>query len=107
MVIASEVIEHLYCPADLIETAKGVLRKGGYLLVTTPYHGYLKNLALALMNAFDNHFNPLWDGGHIKFFSIKTLSQLLEINSFEVIRFNFFGRLPWLWKSMICLARRK
>lgn len=104
-VISSEVIEHLYRPADLIETAKWLLKPEGWLLVTTPYHGYMKYLALTALGKMDKHLNPLWDGGHIKFFSVRTLSELLEIHGMHVENFTFYGRLPFLWKSMICIAR--
>ena len=75
-------------------------------MVGTPYHGYLKNLAISLLNKWDAHHTTLWDGGHIRFFSVKTLTELVTENGFEVIRFYFFGRCPFLWKNMICLARR-
>jgi hypothetical protein len=39
--------------------------------VSTPYHGYHKNLGLALSGKMDAHFTALWEGGHIKFFSIR------------------------------------
>lgn len=104
-VIASEVIEHLYRPADIVETAKRLLRPDGWLLLTTPYHGYIKYLILTLFGKMDKHLNPLWDGGHIKFFSVRTLSVLLEINGMSVKKFTFYGRLPFLWKSMICIAK--
>jgi 2-polyprenyl-3-methyl-5-hydroxy-6-metoxy-1,4-benzoquinol methylase len=104
-VISSEVIEHLYRPADLIETAKWLLKPEGWLLLTTPYHGYMKYLALTILGKMDNHLNPLWDGGHIKFFSVRTLSKLLEIHGMHAKGFTFYGRLPFLWKSMICIAK--
>jgi len=63
-----EVIEHLYSPKTYLANIYNWLKDDGYLILTTPYHGYLKNLAIALFNKFDNHFNPLWEGGHIKFF---------------------------------------
>ena len=106
LVVAIEVIEHLYQPSDLIEAAAAQLRPGGYLLLTTPYHGYLKNLILAVTNRMDSHFNPLGDGGHIKFFSVETLTRLITLQDFTEIQFEFFGRFPWIWKSMICLAKR-
>ncbi|HEU4435024.1 MAG TPA: methyltransferase domain-containing protein, partial [Pyrinomonadaceae bacterium] len=77
LVISSDVIEHLYRPSDLLEAAGMLLKTGGHLLLGTPYHGYLKNLALAVTGRMDAHFSALHDGGHIKFFSVKTLSQLL------------------------------
>jgi hypothetical protein len=50
----------------------------------------------------DNHFHVLWDGGHIKFFSVKTLTALLKTEGFTDLHFNFAGRFPYLWKSMLC-----
>ena len=106
LVISSDVIEHLYRPSDLVEAAFSRLKPGGHLLLGTPYHGYLKNLALAVTGRLDSHFSVLHDGGHIKFFSVKTLSQLLTAHSFADLSFTFYGRAPWLWKNMICHARK-
>ena len=83
-----------------------VLKPGGYLLVTTPYHGYLKNLALSVFGKWDKHHTALWHGGHIKFWSQATLTQLLSENGFRVDNFFGVGRLPYLWKSMVLVARK-
>ncbi len=106
LVISSDVIEHLYRPSDLLETAFALSKPGGHVLIGTPYHGYLKNLALALSGRMDSHFSVLHDGGHIKFFSIRTLSQLMMAHAFTDLTFSFYGRTPWLWKNMICHARK-
>ena len=106
LVISSDVIEHLYRPADLLEAAEQLLRPQGQIVITTPYHGYLKNVALSLSGRMDNHFSALHDGGHIKFFSVKTLSELVTRYSFTDLSFSYYGRAPWLWKNMICKARR-
>jgi 2-polyprenyl-3-methyl-5-hydroxy-6-metoxy-1,4-benzoquinol methylase len=106
-VVSTEVIEHLYSPHCLPQFARCVLKDDGCLIVTTPYHGYLKNLALSLMGHWDQHHTVLWRGGHIKFFSRTTLTQLLEENGFEVVRFAGVGRVVWLWKSMIITARKR
>ena len=104
--IATEVIEHLARPRNLPRFAKQLLRPGGHMVISTPYHGYLKNLILALTNRWDAHLNPFWDGGHIKFWSCKTLSQLLNETGFRVVRFIGAGRLPFLWKSIIVVAQK-
>ncbi len=83
------------------------LKKNGILIITTPYHGYLKNFLIALFNGFDKHANPLDICGHIRFFSKKTISILLEQNGFKVLDFLGAGRMPYLWKSMIIIARKK
>jgi 2-polyprenyl-3-methyl-5-hydroxy-6-metoxy-1,4-benzoquinol methylase len=106
VVIATEVIEHLVRPRNLLRFAKQVLRPGGHVIISTPYHGYLKNLVLALTNKWDSHLTPFWDGGHIKLWSRKTLSQLLNQGGFGVVRFIGAGKVPFMWKSMIMVAQK-
>src|SRR3569832_1733011 len=104
-VIATEVIEHLYDPAGFIDFCKTLLPKGGELIISSPYHGYLKNLSLSLFNKWDSHHGPAWHGGHIKFWSKKTLSDLLTKRGFEVVTFKGCGRMPYFWKSMLIKAK--
>lgn len=105
IILAAEVIEHLFYPKALIRVAKQLLKPTGQLILTTPYHGYLKNLVLALSGKMDRHFTALWDGGHIKFFSVATLTSLLQSEGFTDINFKFAGRVPYLWKTMLCSSR--
>jgi len=105
-VVSTEVVEHLFAPRQLPAYAAAVLKPGGLLIISTPYHGYLKNLALSIFGKWDDHHTALWDGGHIKFWSRSTLTQLLEAGGFDVIDFRGVGRLPWLWKSMVLIARK-
>lgn len=107
IVIGVEVIEHLLFPKELVRYAQQCLKPGGCLILSTPYHGYLKNLLIALTNKMDEHFTVLWDMGHVKFFSVATLTALLKAEGYQEIEFKFAGRLPYLWKSMLCLARIK
>lgn len=106
-VVSTEVIEHLYAPRLLPIYAARVLGPRGHLILTTPYHGYWKNLAVSLFDRWDHHHTALWEGGHVKFFSRATLTRLLEENGFEVTGFHGVGRLPWLWKSMALVARKR
>ena len=106
VVISTEVIEHLYFPRSLAINAFKLLKPGGRFILSTPYHGYLKNVALAATGTFDRHFTALWDHGHIKFFSRRTLYELLRGAGFVDLAFVGAGRLPFLWKSMIVDARK-
>jgi 2-polyprenyl-6-hydroxyphenyl methylase/3-demethylubiquinone-9 3-methyltransferase len=106
VVMSLEVVEHVYSPRDFAQTIFDVLVPGGLVILSTPYHGYLKNLLIAITNSYDRHHDPLWDHGHIKFWSMDTLSQLLEEIGFAQIRFDRVGRIPPLAKSMIALARK-
>jgi 2-polyprenyl-3-methyl-5-hydroxy-6-metoxy-1,4-benzoquinol methylase len=105
-VISTEVIEHLYNPRLFIKFCFEILKaEKGELIISTPYHGYFKNLLIALINKFDHHVNPLWLGGHIKFWSYQTLKKILEEEGFKVIQFKGSGRIPGLWKSMLIKAK--
>ena len=106
VVVSTEVIPLLYHPRALPRFAARVLRPGGHLIVTTPYHGYWKNLALALAGQWDRHFAASSDYGFVKFWSRATLTRLLTEEGFVVTRFSGAGRLPYLWKSMILVGRR-
>ena len=105
LVIASEVIEHLYYPQRFLTNVHKLIGTGGSLILTTPYHGYLKNLALSMFDAWDKHHTVAWEGGHIKFFSQATLIDMLIECGFQDVVFNNAGRVRWLWKSMVCRAR--
>jgi 2-polyprenyl-3-methyl-5-hydroxy-6-metoxy-1,4-benzoquinol methylase len=105
-VVSTEVVEHLFAPRQFVQRIRGLLRPGGVFVLSTPYHGYLKNLALAASGRMDAHFTALWDGGHIKFWSYRTLRALLAEAGFEDFRFYGAGRLPWLWKSMVVSCRK-
>ena len=108
-ILSTEVIEHLYSPSSFLQLCRQILEKNekGELILTTPYHGYWKNLALAISGKMDGHFTVLWEGGHVKFFSRKTLSLALERSGFEVVKFQGCGRFPYFWKSMLIKAKLK
>lgn len=105
--VCTEVVEHLYYPRELPRFARAKLRAGGLLVVSTPYHGWAKNVAISLLGKWDSHHTPFWDGGHIKFWSRATLGRLLEEEGFEVIAFHGCGRAPYLWESMILVGRKR
>lgn len=106
IVISTEVVEHLYAPREWAAGCHAALKPGGRLICSTPYHGYLKNLLISLLGKWDSHASPLWDGGHIKIWSRRTLSSLLEDAGFTNLRFRGAGRLPQLWMTMVMSAEK-
>ncbi len=106
IVYSTEVIEHLYDPRSYMEGCFQATRHGGVFICSTPYHGYLKNLALCLCNSWDKHHHPLKNGGHIKLFSRRTLSALMTEAGFVNLKFIGSGRAPYLWKSMLIRGER-
>jgi SAM-dependent methyltransferase len=104
MIISLEVIEHLFSPRRFLENMRGHCSPTGMVLLSTPYHGYVKNLALSVANGWDRHHTVDWECGHIKFFSLKTLGNMLSEAGFDLSIVRYSGRLPLLWKSMVCLS---
>lgn len=105
-VVSMEVVEHLYSPRRFAAFAAETLRAngGGVFILSTPYHGYLKNLFVSLAGKWDYHWGSLWEGGHIKFWSRRTMTTLLEEAGFRNVQFRGVGRFPYLWRHMVCRA---
>ena len=106
LVTCIEVIEHCYDPRSVVKKIHHSLKPGGLAILSTPYHGYLKNIALAISGKVDQHFAVLRGGGHIKFFAIATLSTLLAEAGFVSYKFCCIGRIPTLAKRMIAAAEK-
>ena len=106
LIVSLEVIEHCYDPRRVVRTIFNALEPGGLGIISTPYHGYWKNLALAVTGEWDRHLTALWDGGHIKFFSRTTLRTMLEEAGFRQIEFLRVGRIPPFAKSMVAVVRK-
>jgi len=100
---ASEVLEHVYHTGYLMREFARVLRPNGKLLVTVPYHGFLKNLAIVLLR-FERHFNP--EGAHVRFFTRRSLERLAQRAGLRAVEFVGLGRAPYFWKSMFVRFER-
>lgn len=105
VVVATEIVEHLFRPRVLFARAREALGPQGEIVVSTPYHGYAKNLALALSGKFDDHWGPCTDYGHVKFFSRRTLGALAAECGFEPTGCVLAGRVPALAATMVMRAR--
>lgn len=106
LALSTEVVEHLYSPASFLASCHQALRPGGRLILSTPYHGWLKNVLIAVSGKSDFHYRPLDQGGHIKFWSRRTLEMALAEAGFAAISFSGTGRIRYLWKSMVMAAQR-
>jgi len=105
VVISLEVIEHCASAREFMRAFSSVLAPGGLGIISTPYHGYLKNLLVVGLGGFDRHFDPLWEGGHLKFFSERKLRLLFAEHALQV-EFLRVGRIPPIAKSVIAVLRK-
>lgn len=83
LVLCAETLEHVRDVQLLLSEVRRVLRPGGRLALTTPAHGRLTGLAVAV-RGFERYFDPL--SPHLRFLSRRSLARLLDTMGFEVER---------------------
>ncbi len=76
VVVAAEILEHLYYPKSILKKIKKVLKKGGILIGSVPNAFNLKNRLRILFGRKKG--TPLQDPTHINHFSYKELEQILN-----------------------------
>jgi 2-polyprenyl-3-methyl-5-hydroxy-6-metoxy-1,4-benzoquinol methylase len=102
---AGETIEHVLDTARWMSELRRVLRSGGSLIVSTPAHGPLTRLGLALSaRRFQRHFDPRAD--HLRFYTRNALTCLLEDFGFERVRAREAGGLPGARRTLLASATR-
>lgn len=106
-IIASEIIEHVYDPAEFIKELFRVVKKEGSLIITTPYkekliyylciHCNQKTPANAHLHSFDEiKLKNLYSGSDLESFSYSTFGNkmLLFLRTYVLLQFFPF----WFWK---------
>lgn len=106
VVVSMEVIEHCPSSREFITAFRALMDTGGVGIISTPYHAWLKTMAVVVTGNFDKHFDPLWEGGHLKFFSIRKLRQLFAEAGLASVQFVRVGRVPFLAKSVVAVVSR-
>ncbi|MCD6403768.1 MAG: class I SAM-dependent methyltransferase [Nanoarchaeota archaeon] len=91
VITMTEVIEHLFDPLSVLKKLRGKLKRGGYLILSTPNTFSLKYRLMFLLgrNIFACQ-SPL----HIRFFSKNILKRLLDQAGFVADKWNSFSWLP-------------
>lgn len=112
IVIASEVIEHLFNPENLLTESKKVLKKNGSLIITTPNFLYWGNRIRFLLGNFKYEKSGVFDESHIHFYTYKSLKVDIDEAGYKIVKenhvfagsdmFDFFKKyLPALFSYQI------
>jgi 2-polyprenyl-6-hydroxyphenyl methylase/3-demethylubiquinone-9 3-methyltransferase len=102
-VVCLHVLEHVADTQRLLSEARRVLVAGGSLAVAVPWHGRLKNVAIAL-GAFERHHDPLEPV--LRFYTPRSLRSLVRAFGFDDVRTRAAGGRPLLRRELFLSARR-
>lgn len=104
-VLCIAVLEHVFDPIFLIKEINRVLKKGGALVVEVPNLAFLpRRLTLLLGGRPRTSWGYGWDGGHLQYFTMGDLVNLLETYGFQIktkTGSGVFNDLRKFWPSLL------
>ena len=106
MVVCTDVFEHLFNPATVIDKIYRVTKIGGLLLTNVPNHFHLQQCVSiftgnGLKLKWSNHQEyDDWNYFHIRFFTSKSFEQFIENANFKIkerLHNEFLADMPYLF----------
>ncbi|WP_445367263.1 class I SAM-dependent methyltransferase [Methylomonas sp. BW4-1] len=111
-IVSADTIEHI---PDVYATCAEmfrVLRPGGDLIVNTPNIAFIKKRVLLMLGRFPSTSQPnegvgddiLFDGGHLHYFTYRSLRIILERVGFEMVNkigYGRFGKIHNIYPSLL------
>lgn len=126
LIIAGEIIEHIYDTDFFLEELNRMLKPGGYVLISTPNIASLGRRLLLLAGRspiIEVSPNEIDSPGHIRYFTFQTMERLLNKHEFtvkaaksDVLNLSGAGRMnsllipkifPSIGQSIICLCQKE
>ena len=104
IVTSLEVVGYDYAQRNHARRLFDLLAPGGITTILRHYHGYLKNLAMAVRGQATKNLTAPWDLGPIKFWSIRPLAVPLPEAGLRGIRFLRVDPRLALARSPIAIA---
>jgi len=78
VIVAGDVLEHLYNPWNTLKLMKGLLKDEGQIVISVPHVGHNSICACLLNENFDYRDWGLLDRTHIRFFGLKNIQEMFE-----------------------------
>lgn len=102
-ILAADVLEHVYDTDLIFSELVRILKPGGKIFISVPYHGMIKNIAVMFVG-FDFYFNPKQP--HIRFYTKNNLFNLVKEKGLKIIKNGYYGRFYPISHGMFVLAEK-
>lgn len=94
VIVAADVLEHLYDPWATLASTKSILADDGYVVVSLPHIGHNAVVACLLNEDFGYQEWGLLDKTHIRFFGLKNIGDLFRRAGMKIVGAQFVIRNP-------------
>jgi 2-polyprenyl-3-methyl-5-hydroxy-6-metoxy-1,4-benzoquinol methylase len=94
VVVAADVLEHLYAPLLVLKAMKTFLATNGYMVISLPHVAHSAVHACLLDEDFEYGNSGLLDRTHIRFFGIRNIQRLFEDAGLKIVHAEFVVRDP-------------
>jgi 2-polyprenyl-3-methyl-5-hydroxy-6-metoxy-1,4-benzoquinol methylase len=94
-IICSDVLEHLFNPRQVLFKLRDYLKPTGELMVVVPNVAYYTIRLMLLMGNWEYRDVGSMDYGHLRFFTKKTISILMEKSGYHVLETISYLALPF------------
>jgi SAM-dependent methyltransferase len=91
VVLATDVLEHVREPGDLLRQASGLLADGGVVFASIPNFGHWYPRLRVVSGRFDYDRRGILDQGHVRFFTRASFARLTEAAGFSQVRSEAVG----------------
>jgi len=94
VVVAADVLEHLYDPWTSLKQMSLFISKDGYLVISLPHVGHAAVAACLFNSDFDYRDWGLLDRTHIRFFGLRNIENLFAQANLKIIDAKYVIKTP-------------
>lgn len=94
VVVAADVLEHLYDPWSALQRMVPLIKPDGYMVISLPHVGHAAILGCIMNGDFEYHDWGLLDRTHIRFFGLKNIEDLFAQANLKIIEARYVTKPP-------------
>jgi len=113
VILFGDVLEHLKNPLNVLKNLRRYLKNNGYIVISVPNIAFWLIRLRLFFGKFDYKDYGIMDKTHLRFFTFKTVKELLKDAGYKISRIDiaprcisplidwFIYRITKLWKSLL------